>query len=176
MKPSLDNQYNLLSKTFHWVTFILIIVLSVTGLAMADMPRGPEKLDLIDLHGALGFLLLFITICRVLWRLSSPQPLPSAGLSSQTITLSKLVHFTFYGLMGAQVILGMLSIYTVGRALYFFGLFEIPSPLARDIPLHHTMETLHSIGWYTLVALIALHILAVLIHHKNGVPILRRMT
>lgn len=163
------------AKALHWVMALLIISMVTFGLYMGGMPRGEEKSALIRLHASSGLLVMMLLVIRFGWKMVNLSPAPLSDVRWQ-VGLAKLVHWVFYGVIAFQVVSGSMSLMTVGWDLPFFGLFSIPTPYERDMALHHFWEELHEAGWYSLAALLALHIGAVLFHQITGKHrVLRRM-
>ncbi|MBN8799353.1 MAG: cytochrome b/b6 domain-containing protein [Stenotrophomonas nitritireducens] len=66
--------------------------------------------------------------------------------------------------------------YSTGSPLPWFGLFQLPALAARDPDLRQVLDTAHVWLFWTLAALVALHLAAVLHHQllrRDG--LLRRM-
>jgi len=63
-----------------------------------------------------------------------------------------------------------------GKALSFFGLFEIPTPFAENRDLSEQLEQVHNLVAWTLMVLVGGHAFAALLHRyvaEDGV--LQRM-
>lgn len=170
-----STRYGLMAVFLHWLAVLLLIALIYTGLVMADMPRGPEKLTLIDLHGAVGQTLAVLMIIRYLWKGLTRQPQPFPDQGTRLNFLKNLIHQGFYFIVWIQVAAGILALFTVGRALDYFGWFQIISPMARDIPAHHFWEDVHLYSWYFLITMVAFHIAAVFYHQVRGHRVIQRM-
>lgn len=148
----------------HWLAAILVGVIIVTGLQMEDLPRGPEKLALIDLHGSLGTTLLAVMLFRLWFRLRGPLPADPDSGSKATNSLATLVHWAFYALIIGQIIGGLVTVWTVSRPVWFLGFIEVASIMAKDIDLHHTVEDAHKLNWLIIAGLVGLHLVAVGYH------------
>ena len=69
-----SDSFGITSILFHWLTTGLIIGLFIMGQIMEDMPRGPEKGELMTLHQSIGMLLLALVFARLVWRLTQGFP------------------------------------------------------------------------------------------------------
>lgn len=178
MLRNTQSRYGLVAKMLHWSAALLIVALAVIGLLMADMPRSPEKNEIVRLHASLGLLLAVLMTARLAWRFLSPPPRPPEGTPRWQARLAGLAHWGLYLLIYAQVATGAMSLFTVAWNLPVFGLFEIPTPYAqRDMEAHHLWEGRHALLFRSLAALVALHVAAALYHHfirRNDV--LKRIT
>ena len=107
----------------HWTIATLIIVMLAIGLYMGGLPRGPERLELIQIHKPIGVIVLFLGISRVLWRLFSGFPGEISALPAWQTIASKSLH---YMLLAAIIIMpfsGYISSPTGRHPVSFFGFF-----------------------------------------------------
>ena len=158
----------------HWIIAFLIIGLLALGLYMVELPISLEKLKLYGWHKEYGLLVLFLTVFRVLWRLSNQSPELALPLLEKIAARS--MHIAFYCFMFAMPLTGWLITSSAGLPASFFGLFTLPNLVA---PNEHNLvffEWLHQWLGYALIAAIMLHSAAALKHHFiNKDDILRRM-
>lgn len=159
------NSYGVVAKSFHWLMAILIIFLLAVGLTMADMENSPDKLKLIGLHKEFGIVVLFLASLRLGWKILDVSPLLPEGYSVAAKFVAKLAHFGLYALMFAMPITGWLMSSAAGFPVSMFGLFIMPNIAAPDKEFGHFVRDLHETLAWVLMGLIALHILAALLHH-----------
>ena len=77
--------YDTVSRLFHWVTVLLVLVMIPVGLAMAQEPPQPWQDRLYVLHKGLGPLVLVVVLLRLAWRAFHPAPpLPAVGPAAAT--------------------------------------------------------------------------------------------
>lgn len=57
--------YSKTSVALHWIVGFAFIGVFIVGLYMADLPRGPEKMELMALHKSFGVLILLIALARI---------------------------------------------------------------------------------------------------------------
>lgn len=176
MLRNTTTQYGTIAKILHWLLFLLIAALLVSGLVAEDMGEELEAV-VIGLHKAAGVVVLALVLLRWGWRLSGVNPDQPPGGAPWEALLARVTHFGLYLLMVLQPLTGFLMVQFHGRGIDMFGLFEIPALFAKDKALGHWFGELHETGWIALAVLIGLHIAAALFHHfirKDNV--LRRMT
>ncbi|NJM36338.1 MAG: cytochrome b [Rhodomicrobium sp.] len=170
--------YGAVARMLHWLIALAIFTMIAVGLTMSDMPRGPEKNELLRLHASGGLTVLFLMTLRLLWRLVNPVPAPPEGTPRWQALAATFAHWGLYLLVYAQVATGVMTLFTVAWNIPFFGLFEIPTPYAeRDMDAHHLWEERHIFFFWTIVAVLSVHAAAALYHHflkKDNA--LRRMT
>lgn len=92
-----------------------------------------------------------------------PQALPTHTQTERF--LSKTVHVVLYILLIGMPLSGLIFTWAGGYPASFFGLFDIPSPIAKNHTLHEVFQELHEVMAYGLVGLLALHIAGALKHH-----------
>jgi cytochrome b561 len=90
--------------------------------------------------------------------------------------MARLAHWALYLLMGASAGIGVCLSWARGRSVGIPELFELPALIAPDRALGRTLEAVHSVVSYALLALVVLHVAAALYHHfVRHDPVLRRM-
>jgi len=164
MLKNTNNSYGLVSITLHWLFLILIVATIIIIGAAEDMPDGPEKYANIGLHKSIGVLLLVLVTLRLFWRLTNERPEP-LGANSLENKLGHLMHLTFYVLLFAQPIFGVLMSQSAGYDVSFFGLFNLPTLVGENEAFGDVMHEAHGITGLVLVLGIVLHALAGLKHH-----------
>ena len=168
--------YGIVSKSLHWLMALLIIVLLAVGLIMTDMENSPDKFKLIGLHKEFGIVVLVLALLRLGWKILDVSPLLPANFDKFAKFAAKAAHFSLYILMLAMPLTGWLMSSAAGFSVSMFGWFLLPNLIAPDEAFGHDMRDLHGILGNIFIALIALHVLAALLHHfYYRDNILRRM-
>jgi cytochrome b561 len=161
-----DNlRYGALAQTFHWLTLILLLAMFALAFVMTDMPKGPDKTVLYDLHKSIGITIFALTLARLLWRWASPPPPLPAGMSALERFGAKTVHLLLYLAIFVQVTIGVLRSWSAGVPVVVFDSVTLPALIAPDEPLTKLLETAHSWNGWGLLALISAHTLAAIVHH-----------
>nr|WP_255305194.1 cytochrome b [Legionella jamestowniensis] len=169
-----ESAYGLVSIFFHWLIAILMIGLIILGLYMVRLPISLQKLKLYGWHKEFGFLVLGLTILRLLWRWINTSPI--LLLPWWEKFAARAVHWIFYGFMFALPITGWLITSAAGLPASFFGLITLPDLIAPNEELRPLFEEIHEWLAYGLIAFILLHTAAALKHHFiDKDDILRRM-
>ncbi|MGA7454771.1 MAG: cytochrome b [Rhodoplanes sp.] len=164
-----NQRYDALTQAIHWLSLVAIAIAFVIGLLLEDMPRGPEKTQLVNLHASLGVLLLGLTAFRLGWRTLVPAP---ASLGSPLLRLAgKAMHLTLYAVVLAVPISGILMMAAKGRSFDVFGLFIVPPLMATDRAFGESLEEAHELLAYLMLILVGLHAAAAVLHQailKDG--------
>jgi cytochrome b561 len=153
------------SKFFHWLIVLLLIGQGTVGLLMGDMPRGPDKLQMVNLHKSFGITILALAVLRLLWLLVAGRPQAAPGVSARNQMLAKLGHAVLYVLLFAVPLTGWLLVDYGGRGIAWFGLFELPRLVAENPGLHETFEEVHELLFWALTATAVGHALVAVYHH-----------
>jgi cytochrome b561 len=170
---SLPTHYTTAAVAIHWLSALLIIAQIVIGLQFADMPKGPERMNLFAWHKTLGAAILLLALGRVAVRLlNPPPPLPAIVPYWQRLA-AVWSHRLLYFFMLALPISGLMVIsdHAVGGMTTLK--FGIPFPV---VPISLPGEV-HSLLAWGLIGLLALHVVAALKHQfLDGPVVYRRMS
>jgi len=94
--------YGSVTKTFHWLTVLLIITAIPLGIIANGLPHDTGEAAafkglLFSLHKTVGITAFFVALARIAWALRQPKP---AGLHPERRAesfLAELVHWLLYG-------------------------------------------------------------------------------
>ncbi|MFT5343568.1 MAG: cytochrome b561/polyisoprenoid-binding protein YceI [Paracoccaceae bacterium] len=183
------NCYGSVTKAFHWLTALLILILVPLGLiahGMADTLRTPtaeitsqyitRTAWLFSLHKTLGVTLFFTALARVTWAIIQPKPAPLTNSPFQT-QLADTAQYLLY----ATLILAPLAGWahhaaTTGFAPIWWPFGQSLPFIAKSDSLAATFAGLHAKLVTLLVLTILLHIAGALKHQFiNRDATLRRM-
>lgn len=156
-------RYTRVAIWLHWL--IGLAVITNIGLAMLteDLPREAHRAAM-GVHKSLGMTILALTVLRILWRLTHKPPPRPPSVKTWERWASGLVHFLFYALLILLPLSGWVWMSAADRPIDFFGLFTIPSIVTPDREVADVLHDRHETVGITMLALVALHILAALKH------------
>jgi len=167
-------RYDAAAIAFHWLTFMLVVIVGALGLLHDDWPKQTQSFW-INIHAVLGLLLWFLLMVRVTWRLRHPPPPLPDDSSSFTRRFSNPVHMALYALLFVIPVLGIITFVYHGR-IFDFGIFHVDFGVKKDRAVFAPTEDIHGYLAYALFTLASLHAAAALWHHfylRDGV--LRRV-
>jgi cytochrome b561 len=182
-----NNRYGNVAVFLHWIIALFIIANVYIGLDFPQRePGGPfPPKPLLPLHISLGLSVLVLSVVRLLWRLAHKPPPHPPTMKGWEIKLAGVAHVAFYFLIIAMPMSGwaILSAHVNARWLSLFGIPVPPLPVGGGMSeaevevLHDQFVEVHEIlTLYVLVALLALHVGAVLKHHLfDKDPTIKRM-
>lgn len=155
----------------HWIIAIAIIAMIVFGMYVEDLPRSPEKGELIGLHKSIGILILVLALVRIGWRVISKYPEPLSEMPKWQEIIAKL---TLLVLILGTVMLplsGVVMSIAGGHGLDLFGIELIAHSGEKMETLSKLGHIMHGLGGKLLIAFIILHILGAIKHEhilKDG--------
>jgi cytochrome b561 len=159
----------------HWLLALLIAFMAGLGWYMMEVEHDPGGRWYMDLHKSVGLIVFTLVLLRVLWRLfHKPGPLP-AGTPSWQLHLSSLTHGLLYTCMVLLPVTGIIGAEYSRAGLAFFGI-PLAAGNAPDRSLSKLFFEIHETLVWVLVALVSLHVIAVLKHAlAEGDQVFERM-
>lgn len=168
--------YGAIAKFFHWAIFLLIAGLFIAGFIMTDMSNGPDKFKIYGIHKSTGIVVLMLALMRLGWKMASVAPLLPESMHVLEKLAARIGHAVLYILMIAMPISGWMMSSAAGFPVSVFGLFILPNLIEPSKEVANNLRNAHEFMAYILLVVVALHVLAALLHHfyyKNNV--LKRM-
>ncbi|MCC5955697.1 MAG: cytochrome b/b6 domain-containing protein [Natronohydrobacter sp.] len=170
MLKSRPDRYGTVAISIHWLTALLVLLLLMTGFQAADTNDSLAKAALLRWHIPAAFLLLVLTLARLVWWLRfdvKPRPLAQTWQTG----LARFVHGAFYVVLLGMVASGIGMMVLSGAGPIVFG-------GAGSMPDFHEVppRVPHGLGARLLVGMVLLHAGAALFHQlvmRDGT--LRRM-
>ena len=174
---STEAGWGALVRAFHWLIAALIIAQGVIGLSMVQMGMTPAKVRVFALHKSIGITILALVLLRIAWRLSERRPADAPAMPQWQRRAAHGLHLALYVLILAIPLSGWWFNSTANAPLVWFGWLDLPSLTGGLDPVWKPRALLlHQTLFWTLVALLVLHVGAALWHHfKQRDDVLRRM-
>ncbi|RKT34587.1 cytochrome b561 [Roseovarius halotolerans] len=182
--------YGSVTKTFHWLTALLILAMFPLGLLASDLAHdvrgGSASPDdsalqlaatLFSMHKTIGVALFFVALARIAWAIGQPKPALLNGDKPAEAWLAETVHWLLYGSLVAVPLSGWVHhAASSGFAPIWWPLGQSLPLVPKDERLADITGTLHYLLQWMLLAAIALHVAGALKHHLlDGDATLRRM-
>lgn len=181
MPNNINNHYDAVAITLHWVMAISFLLMLGSGLAFDNVPMEQSfKFSLYQWHKSLGVLLMIAFVLRIGWRFFHKPPTLPQSFKKLDVIGAKVGHWALYALMIAMPITGwaMVSSSPYGLPTIVFGWFEwphIPNLSGNEFINWLAKESHEILAWIFLIT-IAVHILAVIKHYKyDGINLLKKM-
>ena len=164
------SRYGSVSKTFHWLTVLLILVDFLIGLVAGDLPHDtPAQIKwaftVFSLHKTLGIVLLGLALMRILWAVIQPKPRPLHPERRYENLLAETIHWLLYLSLIIIPLSGWLEHATTT------GFAPIWWPFGQSLPFIPKSETLQGIfaAWHGITTslleiVVFLHVAGALKH------------
>jgi len=156
-------KYGLLAKLFHWITFIILILQIPFGFYLVGLEFSDRRIDLENIHILIGITVFYITLFRLIWKFFNPSAADGNSFFKGQIFIAKANHFLLYLSIFTITISGILKKLYMGEKLNFL-LFKYGFN-QDNFTLADAFYEVHIYANYLLILLVALHILAVIVHH-----------
>src|ERR1700681_3426924 len=168
-------QFTALSRILHWLTAIGVFSTLLIGFAMVSAVS--DYATLLTIHKSLGVVILAVAIVRAVNRLThrAPPLPPTVGRFERMLVAAS--EMALYVLLLAQPLVGWAMVSASGTPVVVFGSLRLPAIAPVDLGLYSALRETHSVLAFLLVAVVAAHVSAVLLHSltlRDGM--LRRMT
>jgi len=148
-KPDMNerHRYDPVAIWLHWLVAVLVLAQFATGWIWGFFERGSEpRFYLFRTHITLGSAILALALARIGWRLTHRAPPLPQGMSRLQRIAAHAGHGLLYLAILAQPALGLLAISAFGKTL---------GRWPRD---------LHNLGAKLILAIVMLHVAAVVWH------------
>ena len=157
------SKYGLLAKLFHWITFIILILQIPFGFYLVGLEFSDRRIELENIHILIGITVFYITLFRLVWKFFNSSPTEGNSFFKGQIFIAKANHFFLYLSIFTITISGILKKLYMGEKLNF--LFFSYGFKKDNFQLADLYYEVHIYANYLLIVLVALHILAVIVHH-----------
>ena len=158
-----QKEYGLLAKLFHWITFIILLAQIPFGFYLVGLEFSDRRIDLENIHILIGITVFYITLFRLVWKFFNSSPTEGNSFFKGQIFIAKANHFFLYLSIFTITVSGILKKLYMGEKLNF--LFFRYGFNKDNFQLADLYYEVHIYANYLLIVLVALHILAVIVHH-----------
>jgi len=161
-----NSSWGSLSRLFHWSLGVLIIGMLAYGWWMNHFPARPDRFFYRSIHADIGYVVLLLTVTRLIWRWINPVPALPADTPQWERLAAGIIHGALYAV---TILVAMLGWAHSGARdpnyADWFGLFRVPQITSPDKAAAAAYESRHIFFAYVLLALILIHIGAAIWHH-----------
>lgn len=164
MLKNTRNSYGTVIKFLHWFMALLFVAMFTLAYTMTNLPHGPVRSTLYDIHKATGLLLFGFFTFRLFWRLTNVQPMIPSAMPLWQRHLANWNIIALYIVMFIMPLTGFLTSTLGGHDISFYGLFKIPAFEQNQLASKFFSQT-HEIISYLIIFFVALHFLGALHHH-----------
>ncbi|MEO9576014.1 MAG: cytochrome b/b6 domain-containing protein [Tateyamaria sp.] len=165
------DRFGSVSKTFHWLTALGIIVLMPLGLIANGMPyetseQLADKAWMFSLHKTVGVAVFFVALARIVWAISQPKPgLLHPDRKVETLA-AETVHWLLYGSLVVVPLSGWIHhAATTGFAPIWWPFGQNLPPVPKSEIVASIFGGAHFVLTKVLALSLLLHIAGALKHH-----------
>ena len=160
-------RYSQIAIALHWLLALLLPVQVALGWYMLSIEDKPGSSWYFALHVSLGLTLVALVALRVAWRLGHVPPTLPDSVARWEVKSARASHLLLYLMMVLLPVTGYLGASVSGDPVSYFGL-PLPSWSARIDSLKELFFGAHSVLAWTLVVLVAVHVLGAVKHLVKG--------
>ncbi|MEM6481038.1 MAG: cytochrome b/b6 domain-containing protein [Pseudomonadota bacterium] len=172
-------RYGAVTKTFHWLTALLILSAIPLGFIANDIAHAIKDPDiattdaditravlLFSLHKTIGVASFFVALARIVWAISQPKPGLLNGDKKVESFAAETVHWLLYGSLLLAPLSGWIHhAATTGFAPIWWPFGQSLPFIPKDEALAETLAQAHLVFTWTLVGALLAHIGGALKHH-----------
>ena len=156
-----NKDYGFISKILHWLSAAVLFIQIPLGFYLVDLDFGEKRLTIESIHIILGLSIFYLTLLRLIYKLFNPTPRLGNNIFPGQRLVAKLNHILLYASILTITISGAFKKLFNGEILDIF-LFDLK--IKENFELADLFYDIHILSNYTLIALITLHISAVIVH------------
>ena len=166
-------RYHSAAILLHWLLAGLLVYQFALGLRL-DTVTGSAKFTAFQLHKSIGITVLLLSCARLVLRLTLRRP-ADFGQGMQKLA-ARFTHWAFYGIMILAPLSGWIIVSTAKLRVptLLFGVVAWPH-LPLPATFNQPAGLAHAILVWSLPALVALHVAAVLYHLRKRDEVPGRM-
>ena len=145
----------------HWLSAILLLIQIPLGFYLVDLDFGEERLKFENIHIIIGLTIFYLVIVRLVKNIINPTPKLNNSIFKGQKFLAKINHLLLYVTILSITISGILKkLYNGESLIIIFKKIKIED----NFELSEIFYDVHVFSNYVMIALIALHVVAVIIH------------
>ena len=155
-------RYTRLTRVLHWVTAVLVFCALFIGFVMVNSVS--RYAGLLIVHKTLGVTILVVMLARVVNRLTHRGPALPPTVARFERKLVVMSEVSLYAFLLSQPLLGWAMVSAGGGPIVLLGSIRLPRIAPFDADLFWVLRQAHSVVAYALMAAIAAHIAAIVLH------------
>ena len=155
------SEYGLLSKVLHWLSALILVIQIPLGFYLVDLDFGEERITFENVHVTLGLIIFYLVIIRLINNTLNPTPKLNPSIFIGQKYIAKLNHVLLYGAILSITVSGILKKLFNGETLVI--LFK-EIKIKDNFELADKFYNIHIYSNYVIIALISIHVLAVITH------------
>ena len=168
-------RYSTMAIAVHWVAALCIFGLVPAGFLISRLDEGQLQVTVSATHQSVGLFVLFLTVLRLVLRAAGRMPPPYEELTPFERVASRVTHFSLYVLLIVSPIIGWLGVNAYGEDVSFFGLFKMPTLIAKNEEFSDQIFAVHLACGILIVLAVVAHVVAAFVHNVRDDGVMDRM-
>jgi cytochrome b561 len=162
-----SSRYSAGQRRLHWFVFICVAAAYAAIELRGQFERGSlARTLMVQSHFWLGLTVLAVLVPRLWLRLKRGVPAITPALPRWQSAIGGAMHWLLYAFLLVQPVLGLMTAWTDGKKVMLpFGGLVLPTLMAPNAELAHTLEDLHVTIGDAFYWIIGFHIVAAIYHH-----------
>ena len=157
-----DARYGLVTKTLHWVVFLLLLNQFVVATAMLHTASDETTLGftqggLYEWHKSIGLVALAFAVLRYGWRKATPLPDWAPNLSPGEQRAIHQIERALYGCMFLMPLSGFVFVMAGGFGVKLFDVWALPNPIGEHSAVARVAQLTHESAATVLVLALLAH-------------------
>ncbi|MBX2839446.1 MAG: cytochrome b [Gammaproteobacteria bacterium] len=158
------NQFGWVSRSIHWITAVLVLVVLVMGFWLTRAELSLATIAYFGYHKTIGFVVLVLFVVRVVWHRYSPVPKSVESDSDLQNKLAHLVHRLFYCMLIAMPLSGWIASSATGIDSVIFNRWTVWSIAPTSEAIADFGFAVHAMLGKALAGLVVLHVCGAMYH------------
>jgi cytochrome b561 len=106
MLVNTPSSWGSVARLFHWVLGFTILGMLAFGWWMNHIPARPDRLFYRSIHADIGYVVLLLTVLRLIWRTRNPAPALPLDTPRWQRTAARVSHSAIYAVIILVTMLG----------------------------------------------------------------------
>lgn len=165
--------YRPTARWLHWIVAAVVLLMIPAGLVMIrDGISRPLQDALFLFHKNMGVLLVPVILVRILYRITHKAPPLPPSVPAWQRAAARLSHVMLYVLLVVMPVSGFVRVRAGGFPIELLDRLGVGPWLPKSERVADIAQSIHAIGAFTLIAVLAIHIAAAIQHaliRRDGV-------
>ena len=99
-----SERYGLVSKMFHWTTFILLIAQVPLGFYLVGLEFSDQRIDLENIHILIGISIFYLVLIRLIWKVFNPKLKHGREFFKGQSLIAEINHYLLIALVSLHIL------------------------------------------------------------------------
>jgi cytochrome b561 len=166
-----NTRYGPVTKTLHWLLFVLLLNQFVVAAVMLNTPDGETtggftQGTLYEWHKSIGLVALAAALVRYLWRRATPLPEWAPNLTETEKRAIHTIERVLYACMYLMPLSGFVFVMAGGYGVLLFDRWQLPNIIGKHVAVANAAQLTHEVTAVLLVLAMVAH-WALIVRHQR---------